>query len=85
MELNGQLHAPVALVRKEDVPLDKGLGRPQSWFGHCEIQENSNPFLELNHSHPGRILSVYRLSYPAPSPLYISGPTRKNILDGKQN
>jgi hypothetical protein len=44
-------------------PLDRRLGRPQSWFGHCGVETNvlSLPGIEPRPCNP--YPSLYRLSY----------------------
>jgi hypothetical protein len=45
MEVSDQLHAPAALPlgKSPRCPLDRRLGAPQSWSGHCGKEDNLDP------------------------------------------
>jgi len=49
MEVSGQLHAPAALPLEKEppYPLDRRLGRPQSWSG-CNGEEKKSLLLPAN-------------------------------------
>jgi hypothetical protein len=68
MEVNGQLHAPVALPRGNSsrYPFDRSLGGPQSWSEIYEEKKNLLPLPEIKplllgsqaYSHCGTIYAL---------------------------
>jgi len=69
--MSGQLHIMAALsLGKEPLyplyPLDKRVGRPQSWCGHSGEEKNSQPLLGLEPAIIQPVAQCYKVLVPFP-------------------